>query len=76
MKQLIALFSSILGIPESAIIPTISQENTPEWDSLNAIILLTEIEKEFEMKFTFDEEAKIKNFGDVVELIRAKGGVL
>ncbi len=70
------LFSSILGVPESSITDALAPENTPTWDSLNAIILLTEIEKAFNMKFSFDEAMAIKNFGEVVELIRSKGGTL
>ena len=53
--------------------PTTSPQNTPSWDSLNAIILVTEIEKEFNIRFTYDEVMAVKNFADAVTLINSKG---
>ena len=76
MDILKQLFSSILGVPESSVTDALAPENTPTWDSLNAIILLTEIEKAFSVKFTFDEAMAVKNFGGAVALIRSKGVVL
>ncbi len=73
MSKLTSIFSSILNIPEGKISGGISPENTPTWDSLNAIILVTEIEKAYNIKFTYDEVMAVKNFGDAVELIKSKG---
>ncbi len=74
MDTLKHIFSSILGVPEARVVDSLSPENTATWDSLNAIILLTEIEKAFNVKFTFDEAMAVKNFGGAVALIRSKGG--
>ena len=76
MDTLKHIFSSILNVPEAKINKTLSPENTATWDSLNAIILLTEIEKAFKLTFTFDEAMAVKNFGDAVELVRSKGGTI
>ena len=73
MDILKKIFSSVLNLPESDIIDTLSPAHTESWDSLNAIILLTEIEKAFKVKFTFDEAMEIKDFGEVIALIRSKG---
>jgi len=73
MNTLKKIFSSVLNISESKINNSLSPENTESWDSLNAIILLTEIEKAFKLKFTFDEAMAIKNFGEVITLIQSKG---
>jgi acyl carrier protein len=67
------IFVSVLGLPEEGITPGLSPDNTPSWDSLNAIILITEIEKAFQMKFGFDEAMGARTFGDVVNLLQAKG---
>ena len=72
MDTLKKIFSSILGVPESAITGALSPENTPSWDSLNAIVLLTEIEKAFNTRFTFDEAMAVKNFADVINLVTSK----
>jgi len=73
MDTLKKIFSAVLNIPESTITDTLSQEHTESWDSLNAIILLTEIEHAFKVKFSFDEAMAIKNFGEVAALIQSKG---
>ena len=63
----------MLGIEEVKISPDLSPENTSTWDSLNAIILLTEIEKAFGIRFDYNEAMAIKNFGDVIRLVASKG---
>lgn len=73
MSKLTRVFSAVLGIDEATIGPDTSPENVPTWDSLNAIILLTEIEKAFDHKFGYDEAMSIKNFADVTALIASKG---
>lgn len=72
MEKLKQIFASVLGIPEEKVVDTLSPKNTPSWDSLNAIILLTEIEDAFKVKFGYDEAMAIQNFGDAVKLIRGK----
>ena len=76
MDTLKHIFSSVLQVSQEKITNALSPDNTASWDSLNAIILLTEIEKAFKVKFTFDEAMAVKNFGDAIELVRSKGGVI
>jgi acyl carrier protein len=73
MDKLHHIFSSVLGIDAQSISPALSPENTSTWDSLNAIILLTEIEKAFGVRFEYSEAMSVKNFGDVCALIAKKG---
>ncbi len=73
MSKLTHVFSSVLGIPEEQVTPALAPENTPSWDSLNAIVLLTEIERAFEVRFAYDEAMAIKNFAGVLELVKSKG---
>ena len=72
MDTLKNIFSAVLGIPPEHITPATAPENTPSWDSLNAIVLITEMEKAFKMKFTYEEAMNIKNFADVVSLVKSK----
>jgi acyl carrier protein len=76
MNTLKNIFSAVLNIPEADITDALSPETTSNWDSLNAIILLTEIEKQFNVQFTYDEAMGIKNFGEAVVLVRSKGGTI
>lgn len=73
MSKLTRIFSSVLGIDETSVVPELSPETSPTWDSLNAIILLTEIESAFDAKFGYEEAMAIKNFGDVLKLVGSKG---
>ena len=65
METLQKIFSSVLGIPQEKVTKDLSPANTPAWDSLNAIVLITEIEKAFKVKFTYDEAMGVKNFGRI-----------
>lgn len=73
MSKLTTVISSVLGVHEDAVLPEMSPENTASWDSLNAIILLTEIEKAFDTRFEFAEAMAVKNVGDIFSLIASKG---
>lgn len=73
MKTLKTIFASVLGIPEERVVGTLSPANEPNWDSLNAIILITEIEAAFDLRFGYDEAMQVKNFDDAVALVSSKG---
>ncbi len=73
MSKLIKVFTHVLGVEESKVKDDMSPKNTESWDSLNSIILLTEIEKAFNVKFNIDEAMAIKNFKEVKELVASKG---
>lgn len=73
MDKLRLVFSSVLGIPVEKIVPSLSPENTSAWDSLNAIVLITEIEKAFSMTFSYEEAMAVKDFAGVIQLLTAKG---
>ena len=42
------------------------------WDSLTHIILISEIENAFGIKFTLDEIQKARNVGELVSIIEGK----
>lgn len=76
MDKLKIIFSSVLGIDKESVVSELAPANCPTWDSLNAIVLITEIEKAFAIRFEFDEVMAVKNFGDAVNLVKSKGGKL
>lgn len=43
-----------------------------EWDSINHIYLIVEIEKHFKIKFTTSQILEWKNVGEMVEAIKEK----
>ena len=42
------------------------------WDSLTHMVIITEIEKTFGMKFKLKELNKLSNLGNLIELIQSK----
>lgn len=42
------------------------------WDSLTHMIIITEIEKTFAVQFKLKEINKLKNMGNLIELIQSK----
>jgi acyl carrier protein len=67
------IFATVLNLPLEQIKAELSPENCAAWDSLNAIVLVTEIENAFAIRFSFDEAMAVKNFGDAIQLISSKG---
>jgi len=42
------------------------------WDSLSHVMIITEIEKDFNVRFKLKELNKLKNMGNLIELIESK----
>jgi acyl carrier protein len=42
------------------------------WDSLSHMIIITEIEKDYGIKFKLKELNKLKNIGSLIELVETK----
>ena len=73
MEKLKNIFATTLEIPVDSVGSGMSKDNTPTWDSLSEIMIVTEIEKAFQIKFSYDEAQSIKTFEDVVTLLSSKG---
>ncbi len=73
MEKLKEIFATVLNLPIDKVNEELSPDTCAAWDSLNAIILVTEIEKAFALKFSFDEVMAVKNFSDAVKLVSSKG---
>ncbi|MDO8510933.1 MAG: acyl carrier protein [Nanoarchaeota archaeon] len=65
MEKLTQLIARILNIDENSIHDASSPETISEWDSLNGILLVIELEKNFNVKFTMDEVMAVKNVSDI-----------
>lgn len=49
-----------------------SSSNIKGWDSLTQVVLVTEIEKQFDIRFSFKDLASIMNIGDIINVIKNK----
>ena len=63
-KTLFEIISRVMNIPTEKISDNSGPDSIPEWDSFNMFVLLDEIEKEFDVKFSLEETLEIKTVGD------------
>jgi acyl carrier protein len=70
--QLEEIFKDIFDDETLKINDSTNSEQIEEWDSLNHINLVVAIEKEFKIKFSFQELATLKDVGAMVDLMLQK----
>lgn len=70
---LIELFGEVLGVTPGSLSDATAPENTPEWDSLKAMELVTELEDRFQVRFSTREIMKMRTIGVVREVLAGKG---
>ncbi len=73
MKKFETVVAECLKIPEDSVRPELTPKDIPEWDSMNYLLLIAEIEKEYDVSFDMNEVLSTKCLGDVEAALRAKG---
>ncbi len=73
MKRFKATLSKVLKIDENDITDETSPDNTPTWDSFNALMLVTALEEEFSVRFTAGDIVGVKNVGDIKTSLNRHG---
>ena len=73
MKRLKAILSKVLDIDENSINDKTSPDNVETWDSFNGLMLVSELEKRFNVKFTMEEVTSVKNVGDIKKSLEKHG---
>lgn len=73
-EKLNEVFQDVFDDDEISVTETTSSDDIEDWDSLNHINLVVAVEKEFGVKFSMGETQKMKNVGEMVDIIleRAK----
>ena len=72
-KKLFDIISRVMNVQISQINDDSGSESIQEWDSFNMYVLLNEIEKEFNIKFSLEETLEIKNVGDFRKQLEKHG---
>ena len=73
-KKVTEIFEDILDEIEVDLTETTTAEDVEEWDSLTHIQIITEVEKQFEVRFSTRDIEGLKNIGDMVTLVASKKG--
>ena len=76
MKRLKAILSKVLGIEEDKITDDTSPDNVEAWDSFNGLMIVSELESNFNVKFTMDEVTAVKRVKDIKDALKRHGAVL
>tara|TARA_Y100000310_G_C20078507_1_gene532697 strand:+ start:291 stop:542 length:252 start_codon:yes stop_codon:yes gene_type:complete len=75
MEKLKKLVSRVLEISEEDIHDNLSPEDVESWDSFNGLMLVSELESNFGIRFTPEEVMSVKNFGDIRYFLKKHGVV-
>jgi acyl carrier protein len=67
------VFSEVLRIPAESISDDTSPENTPQWDSLQAMNLVIALEAAFNVRLSTKEIVSMRTVGLVRKVLRSKG---
>jgi acyl carrier protein len=71
-EKLQLILSTILKIDKLTIDDFSSASDVEGWDSLNHMVIITEIEKYFNIRFKLKELNKLTNIGNLISLIELK----
>ena len=63
--QVFAIVAKVFSVPESEINDTSSPESIESWDSFNGLVLVDELESNFNIKFSISEITDVKNVADI-----------
>lgn len=71
-EKVTEIFRDVFDDEELVIVDETNSDDIEDWDSLEHITLIVAMEKEFNMKFDIKEVNKLKNVGEMVDLILSK----
>lgn len=69
-NELFDILSNVLEINSSEINIYSSPETIETWDSYNALLLVTEIEENFNVKFSMEEIYEVKSVLDIISVLK------
>lgn len=72
MSQVTEVYREVLKSPGLVLKMEITAQDVDGWDSLNHTILMAEVQKHFNIRFSLKEIIKFRNIGDMVNLLEEK----
>ena len=73
MKTVEEIIAHVLNIDSASITDASSPQTIEDWDSFNGLVLVTELEKAFNVSFSLDEVVTVKNVGDIKAALKKHG---
>jgi acyl carrier protein len=72
MEKFNTIAATIFKIKEEDIKDSLTPKDIPEWDSMNYLFFIAELEKEYNVSFTMDEVMNALSLGDVRKIIESR----
>ena len=72
IDQLTIIFRNVFNDETILLNNKMTANDISSWDSLSHMLMITEVENKFSIKFTLREINKLKNVGTLIELIESK----
>jgi acyl carrier protein len=72
MEKFNAIASKAFNIELEKVRDTLTPKDIPEWDSMNYLLFISELEKQFNVSFSMDEVLNAKSLGDVKKALQTK----
>lgn len=73
MKTFEDIVTEQLRIPKESIKDSLTPADVPDWDSMNYLLFIAELEKEYKVSFTMDEILNAQSLGAIRTLLKTKG---
>ncbi len=70
MKPVEEVLAKVFNMEASKITDATGPANTEAWDSFNGLLLVTELEKTYNIKFSIEEIVGVKNVADIKTALR------
>ena len=73
MKKLKKIISNVLKVSPAKINDQTSPANVKAWDSFHGLLMVTELEGRYKVRFTMEDVMAVKNVGDIKKSLRKYG---
>ncbi len=64
------LISKVMDVPVSEVNENSGPTSLKNWDSFNGLVLMNELQSEFNVKFTLEESFNIKSVSDIIKYLK------
>lgn len=71
-NKLTAIFKVVFNDDSLVLTNELTANDVEQWDSLSHMLLITEVEKAFSIKFRLKDLNKMRNVGDMIDKIISK----
>lgn len=68
-EKLYGSFSAALGIEQSAVNDALAYQSIPQWDSISHMVLISQLEEDFEISIDTDDVIDMSSVGKAKEIL-------